>query len=388
MSRVPRIQVKDALNFVLIQGDNYRPIFKDDDDYASYAELLAKYRVQHAFQLYAFCLTPSSVSLLIEPSSSATISQIMHDANSRYTKYFNKKYGRSGHLFQERHRMVLVEKAPNLLRMSAYIHLMPKLSGLTDDIGAYRHSSYLTYIKEDGSGAELGAAWKEIPDITLEAKEALAYLNGGSYRQYVSEMALDEAGRLDRELRKKTVIGSDEFGRKVRLKIEQEKKKPVETFQPEPKPDIQPAPEPEPQPTLPEPQGQPRPEPEPSPKPGPNVLIFIIPAILTALIIAAMGLFVYTKITQMGESLRQEMARKDLELQERLAREKRAFRDELSAKYEEERIAEKASFMAMSKRLEEDKMRLEEDKMRLEQDKLRLEEELSKAKLSMLEKGE
>jgi hypothetical protein len=49
----------------------------------------------------------------------------MHDINSNYTKYYNSKYHRKGHLFQERYHCVLVEKAQYLKEVAGYINGLP-----------------------------------------------------------------------------------------------------------------------------------------------------------------------------------------------------------------------------------------------------------------------
>jgi putative transposase len=237
MSRVPRIQVDDAVYYVMPAGNYNELIFRNEEDYALYLELLAKYKNKHEFDLYAFCLAPNSISLLIAPSNKATISQIMHDLNPNYTKYFNSKYNRAGRLFQERYRMVLVEKEPNLLKMTAYIHLKPKLMRLTDNINNYKHTSFLTYLNSGlgNPGIEiLNGAQSDKPDMAHEVAHVLGYLNNKSYRQFVDEMKADEVVRLDKALEKEKVIGSEKFRKEVWSKIESEKESVAEAAVPAP----------------------------------------------------------------------------------------------------------------------------------------------------------
>jgi REP element-mobilizing transposase RayT len=64
------------------------------------------------------------VHLLIE-TPSATISKIMQRINLTYTQYFNKKYGKVGHLFQGRYKSFLCDRDGYLLSLVRCIHLNP-----------------------------------------------------------------------------------------------------------------------------------------------------------------------------------------------------------------------------------------------------------------------
>ena len=229
MSRVPRIQIEDAIYYVMPAGNYDEPIFRDDEDYAFYLELLAQYKNKHSFRLFAFCLTPNSISLLIDPSSNATISQIMHDLNPNYTKYFNRKYKRAGRLFKERYHMVLIEKAPNLLKMTAYIHLRPRLLHLTDDINSYKYTSFLKYLTEDRKkpGAEApDVAQGDKLNMANEVAYVLGCLKDKSYRQFVYETGTGKIEELEKALEKDKIIGSADFRQKVESKINDKKQAP------------------------------------------------------------------------------------------------------------------------------------------------------------------
>ena len=136
MPRVPRINLEGALYYVTSRGDHNEAIFKEAGDYAAYLDLLKKGKEQYNFKLFAFCLLPNHIHLLIELAGDTTISQIMYGLNSNYTKYFNAKHHKEGHLFQERYEMALLEKEPNLLNMTAYIHLNPKALASVPDIAS------------------------------------------------------------------------------------------------------------------------------------------------------------------------------------------------------------------------------------------------------------
>jgi len=70
----------------------------------------------------------------------------MHGINSGYTGYFNRKYGRAGHLFQGRYKGILVEKDAYLLELSRYLHLNPIRAGMLTSPERYKWSSYPGYV--------------------------------------------------------------------------------------------------------------------------------------------------------------------------------------------------------------------------------------------------
>lgn len=328
MARVPRIQVNNAIYYLATGGDNDEPIFKSPDDSATYLQLLAKYKKLHKFKLFAYCLAPGSIALLIEPSAESPISHIMHDLNSNYTKYFNRKYARSGHLFQERYRMVLVEKEPNLLNMTAYIHLRPKLMNPAYDIAGYKDSSYLSYLNQDVGAASTEVSKKaeiEGPDIGEDAREALATLRDKSYRQFVSEMPLERLKELDKGLGTKAIIGSDKFVQEVKLKLSSLR---AMKSQSSPAPEeIAPA----------------------AQAPARNPMIKLIAACgLAVMVVVAMILFVNARSARMKEYLGMEIARKEIALKDRLDRERKAVYKNLGRKYG----SAKASYQAMVEQLE------------------------------------
>ncbi len=221
MSRVPRVYIENAICYVTSRGDHEGVIFKEEGDYKMYMELLKRTKEQFKFELFAFCLLPNHAHLLIEPDEENAISQTMHGLGSNYTKYFNGKYKRSGHLFQERYKMTLIEKDPNIANVTAYIHLNPKAIGITSEPKSYQYSSYPSYLYYGGNREILTVA--PAVSIEKEVREVSGYLNGRKYEDYVNGMASEVLQNLGKELSKKPVIGSDEFVQRVRSRIESEK---------------------------------------------------------------------------------------------------------------------------------------------------------------------
>lgn len=102
------------------------------------------------FTLICYCLMPNHFHLLIRQNAELPLSKLVLKVCTSYSKYFNRKYDRVGHLFQDQYKSVLVEIDSQLLWLSAYIHQNPKVAGLVGDLKDYPWSSYLDYVGQRG----------------------------------------------------------------------------------------------------------------------------------------------------------------------------------------------------------------------------------------------
>jgi len=136
MARKPRVEIPGGLYHILNRGNNRRPIFRDDKDYDQFLDLLAKYRKQQTFRLFAFVLMANHFHLLLE-AGPVPLSRTMQQLLGSYTRYFNRCHHRIGHLFQARYKAILCEKESYLLELIRYIHLNPVRSKMVEDPIAY-----------------------------------------------------------------------------------------------------------------------------------------------------------------------------------------------------------------------------------------------------------
>ncbi len=217
MPRLPRVEVEGAVYYVTSRGSSGFEIFKDAADYQAYVELLAKYKTQHKFKLFAFCLLPDRLYLLIETglpagqagAGGASLSEIMHDLNSLYTKHFNSRYKRHGHLFEARFKSVLVEKARFLPAMTRHIH---KAAGF--NFKEHPYSSIGAFIAGGAAtqGLDLSAEAGEVKTLLRDADPA-------AYEKYCLNDDQPDVKDLEKRLRRASILGSADFETKVQDKI-------------------------------------------------------------------------------------------------------------------------------------------------------------------------
>lgn len=142
MPRGARVIVNNGCYHIITRGNQKQSIFLDTQDYQKYLRLLTKYKKRYKFKLYCFCLMPNHAHLIIKVESPPDLNKIMRGINLSYVLYFNYKYDKVGHLWQDRFKSRLIQKDSYLLDCIAYIENNPIRASLTSDIKEYPWSSY------------------------------------------------------------------------------------------------------------------------------------------------------------------------------------------------------------------------------------------------------
>lgn len=147
MARVARIKSNTGIYHIMVRGINKQNIFEDDEDRIKFLEILRFFKDQCKYELYGYCLMNNHIHILIreiDDSISVSIKRI----SSTYVKWYNKKYERCGHLFQDRFKSEPIDDEFSLLRVLRYIHQNPLKAGMTKQILGYTWTSYYEYISE------------------------------------------------------------------------------------------------------------------------------------------------------------------------------------------------------------------------------------------------
>jgi len=129
----------------MLRGINKQLIFEDDEDKIRFLETLKKYKEKNHYQLYSYCLMDNHIHLLIKEVDEP-ISETIKRLSSSYVYWYNMKYERVGHLFQERFKSENVENATYFLTVLRYIHQNPIKAGLATNIFDCKWTSIQDYI--------------------------------------------------------------------------------------------------------------------------------------------------------------------------------------------------------------------------------------------------
>jgi len=145
MPRRAREKSSTGIYHVMLRGINGQTIFKDKEDYEKLVQIITDYKEVCVYEIYAYCFMSNHIHLLIKEGKEE-LGVIFKRIGASYVFWYNKKYKRSGHLFQDRYKSEAVENDEYLLTVLRYIHQNPIKAGIENNIGKYPWSSYNEYL--------------------------------------------------------------------------------------------------------------------------------------------------------------------------------------------------------------------------------------------------
>jgi REP element-mobilizing transposase RayT len=139
--RRPRQESEPGVHHVYARGNGQQPIYRDDIDRETYLRMLGRVVVRHRWQCLAYCLMGNHVHLLLE-TREPNLGRGMGRLHSDYAQRFNRRHGRSGHLFQGRYGAVRVQDDIQLWTVVRYIARNPVQAGMCERAEEWAWSSH------------------------------------------------------------------------------------------------------------------------------------------------------------------------------------------------------------------------------------------------------
>ena len=146
MPRQARRKSESGIYHIMLRGINQQQIFEDNEDFEKFLQILKDCKAVSEYKLFAYCLMGNHIHLLVQEEKEA-IEQVMKRIATRFVYWYNIKYQRVGHLFQDRFKSEPVEDDAYFLTVIRYIHQNPVKAGLCKTISDYRYSSYKDFFK-------------------------------------------------------------------------------------------------------------------------------------------------------------------------------------------------------------------------------------------------
>jgi putative transposase len=156
MPRLPREDFPGVMHHVTARGNRKQLIYLNDEDRELYLLLLGQVVKRHRWLCLAYCLMDNHVHLLIETPEGG-LGRGMQTLHGLYAETFNKRHGRSGHLFQGRYGAVRIESDEQLWVTARYIAMNPVEAGLCAEPGGWAWSSHAATV-----GACAAPAWLDV----------------------------------------------------------------------------------------------------------------------------------------------------------------------------------------------------------------------------------
>jgi putative transposase len=142
MARKPRYYLADVPCHIILRGKDGERCFFKEADYGHFLDWLGDASRRYGCPVHAYVLMPDHLHLLLTPSDRKGVSSVMQSVGRRYVRYINETYGRSGTLWDGRHKASLVDPENFLLTCYRYIEQNPVRHGIAAKPADYLWSSY------------------------------------------------------------------------------------------------------------------------------------------------------------------------------------------------------------------------------------------------------
>ncbi len=191
MPRQARIDAPGALHHLIVRGIERRKIFRDDLDRYSFLGRIGSILEQTQTACFAWALIPNHFHLLLR-TGNAPVATVMRRLLTGHAIYYNRRYKRHGHLFQNRYKSILCQEDAYFLELIRYIHLNPLRAGLVrdmDHLGKYPFSGH------SGVMGKHEQAWQDRKAVLAYFGKRL-YSARNKYKAFVSE-GIEQGKRSD-----------------------------------------------------------------------------------------------------------------------------------------------------------------------------------------------
>lgn len=193
MPRSGRLVITGYPHHVVQRGHNRQAVFTADEEYRYYLDNLREWKEHLGCRLYAYCLMPNHVHLVVDPGKRGeNLALLMKRVAGRQTGFVNSREKRTGTLWEGRYRSSPISTDDYLLACCRYVELNPVWAGIVADPAAYRWSSYA------GKVGEAGFDWLDRHSVYLGLGET-AEERQARYREWTLEAVDAEEMELMRQ---------------------------------------------------------------------------------------------------------------------------------------------------------------------------------------------
>ena len=182
MARDWRMEYKGGFYHVIARGNNKEYIFKNDVDKDYLIKQIKEYKEGMGFRIYGYVLMDNHYHFIIQ-TMDKKLQEIMHGINNKYSKYFNNKYKRVGHVFQSRYKAILIQDERYLISLIRYLHRNPIRAKMCEKVENYEWSSDVFYRKNIAGFIEINIILEMLSQDRAQAIKL--------YREYM-ELEEDE----------------------------------------------------------------------------------------------------------------------------------------------------------------------------------------------------
>ena len=210
MARIARAVAPGIPHHVTQRGNRRQQTFFNDEDFQSYLELMSEWCMKFQVEVWAYCLMPNHIHLIVIPERRDGLNLAIGEAHRRYTRRINFREGWRGHLWQGRFSSFIMEER-YLLACTRYVELNPVRAGLVKKPEDWRWSS-------------AGPHMKGKDDILVKTKPLLEMVNKPWENFLTFDVQEPEIELFRKHERTGRPLGVDSFIKKIELLLDRKLK--------------------------------------------------------------------------------------------------------------------------------------------------------------------
>ncbi|BEP30332.1 transposase [Helicovermis profundi] len=191
MGRKSRNYFSGAIYHIIKRGNNKTYIFNDQLDKSMFYGILNKTKLEMPFKLLYFVLMDNHYHLLVEMMD-ISIDKIMRSINLAYSKYFNKKYNRTGTIFDGRLSIRDVNNREYYLKLICYIAFNPVKANLVKNPNEYKWGAHLEIVNKRSIIVDRKEMLKKISNSSSSAMTIYKDIINNSYINKYEKLSLED----------------------------------------------------------------------------------------------------------------------------------------------------------------------------------------------------
>jgi putative transposase len=216
MARMARVVIPNYPHHITQRGNRRQQTFFTNDDYRAYMSLLSNAKDQAGIDVWAYCLMPNHVHLVVVPEHKDSLAVFFSEAHRQYTRRINAREGWRGHLWQERFHSFVMDEA-YLLAAVRYVELNPVKAKLCQTPEDWIWSSAQAHLRGEDDGL-------------VSVNPMLARIS--NWREYLKS---DESINMQQRIRENTRTGRPGGSEAFLNKLESQTKRTLRKGKPGPK---------------------------------------------------------------------------------------------------------------------------------------------------------
>lgn len=207
MARKARCVIVGIPHHVVARGVNRHELFSSGFDKQRYLRRFAEIADEEGVLVHGYCIMGNHVHWLLTPQREKSLARLFQRLHTWWAMDYNRKNGRSGHLFQNRYHSTPIQDGEYYWTALRYIELNPRRANLSEDLETWEYSSARSHLTGEAD-----------PIIKLIENAWRRRFTHSEWRKFLDDSAPEQEALLRRALKGNRPCGSERWIRKLEEK--------------------------------------------------------------------------------------------------------------------------------------------------------------------------